>query len=267
MTTISSKGLVIFALCGVLLACSRKDTKTSEEQIRLSGSETSEETERVEGDSLQNAVARNSNMKQVPTFPSQVILTGLTNHRLLGIYKLRQRTKTKDNIVTKLFYESDGGGVDTYEHYMPGIDILYGYNLFNLAHYDLASGQSNYLFKNPVLIKTLYYPSFVQDSVNKQPINRNYYLVSVYDEDTNRDTLINKKDLRHLFWFSASTDKRTMLLPADYGVVRSQYDPANDVMYVFARQDVNKNGMQDNDEPLHVFWFSLAAPDAAKRFY
>lgn len=150
---------------------------------------------------------------------------------------------------------------------MPGFDIIYGYYLLNIAHYDMKSEKLNYLFEHPVLIKTLYYPSFNQDSLNKKPINRDFYLVSVYDKDTNKDTMINRKDLRRFYLFDAGTRVKTQLVPDDYSVERSQYDPQNDVMYLFARQDVDKNGTIEEKEPLHVFWISLKAPAKAKLLY
>jgi hypothetical protein len=150
---------------------------------------------------------------------------------------------------------------------MPGIDILYGYNLLNLAHYDMVSGELNFLFERQTLIRTLYYPSYVQDSLGNKPINRNYFLVSVYNQDTNGDTLINRKDLRRIYHFNDSCTKKLMLVPADYSVMRSQYDPANDAMFIFARHDENKNGTADKDEPLNIFWISLKMPGAAKKLY
>ena len=45
------------------------------------------------------------------------------------------------------------------------------------------------------------------------------------------DTLINKKGLRRFYYFNASSTEKIQLIPADYAVVRSQYDPKNDVMF------------------------------------
>jgi hypothetical protein len=161
-------------------------------------------------------------------------------------------------------FEDEG---DKVSHFMPGIDILYGYNLLNVAHYDMKAEKLNFLFENPVLIKSLYYPSYEQDSLDQKPVNRDYYFVSVYDEDTNKDTLLNKKDLRRFYHFNASAKIKTQIIPPDYSVIRSQYDPRNDVMYIYARYDSDKNGSGDNKEPIHIFWISLKNPGPAKRLY
>jgi hypothetical protein len=50
-------------------------------------------------------------------------------------------------------------------------------------------------------------------------------------------------------------------------VIRSQYDPANDAMYIYARHDDNKNGNEDKKEPVSVFWISLVNPGKAKLLY
>jgi len=254
----------ILLVTSCLISCNKKDDKQSEEQIAISS--TADESNG--NDSLLNSVSGNVTMKQISTFPSKVILTGLADHRLVSIYKSKATTNSTENSSRSSYsYDSDESGDESNEHFMPGIDILFGYNLLNIAHYDLKLEKGNYLFSHPVLVKTLYYPSFTQDSLDNQPINRNYYLVSVYDEDTNKDSLINKRDLRRFYHFDASSNIKKLIIPIDYSVVRSQYDSKNDLMYIYARRDENKNGTQDKTEPVHVFWFSLKTQDIAKLLY
>ncbi len=238
-------------------SCSSGDKEHKDEQIRI----VAEERSYVD-DSLLNSIP-NTSLGEVSTIPNRVILTGLSNHRLVTVYKSRMVANNRKSDYSGNSWNGD----EVIEHFMPGIDILYGYNLLNIAHYDLKLRKLNFLFKKSALIKTFYYPSFEPDSLNKQPINRNYYLVSVYDDDTNKDTLINRKDLRHFYHFNESCDSKTSLIPNDYSVIRSEYDSQNDVMYVFAKQDINKNGIIENSEPLHIFWVDLKAPVAAERLY
>lgn len=255
--------LTTLALTGLTQSCTNRKEKQAEEQIAANDSENNS----PKTDSTINSVSGNLTMKQISTYPSEVILTGLSNHRLVSIYKTRQKTNSRDNIISKFSYDSDESGEESYEHFMPGIDILFGYNLLNIAHYGMKTEKGNFLFGHPVLIKTLYYPSFNQDSLDKKPINRSYYLISVYDEDTNKDTLINKKDLRRFYQFDSTGINKIQIIPKDYSVIRSQYDSKNDAMYIFARHDENKNGTQDEAEPIHVFWFNLKNPDKAKLLY
>jgi hypothetical protein len=237
-----------------------KNDNQIEEQISIN----TENNQTVSNDSL-NSVTGNVSMNQVSSFPNKVILTGLNEHRLISIYKSK---KENTEYSSKLRYNSNEEEEDEiYTHFMPGIDILYGYNLLNIAHYDFFTEKVNYLFNNPVLIKTLYYPSFIQDSINLKPINRNFYLISVYDEDTNKDTLINKKDLRKFYHFDAKCISKTQIIPNDFSVIRSQYDIKNDIMYIFASKDENKNGTHDKSDPIHVFWFSMKLPQKAKLLY
>jgi len=253
--------LSAISLSMITRSCGDQEQKQAEEQVFASGAE----TESRGNDSLFNSVTGNVTMKQVASFPNKVILTGLNDHRLVSVYK---STASRGNVTDyKYDYDSDESGDETSQHFMPGIDILFGYNLLNIAHYDFKSEKGNFLFNHPVLVKTVYYPSLEQDSLDKLPVNRDFYLVSVYDEDTNKDTLINKKDLRRFYHFDAGGRVRTAIVPSNYSVLRSQYDPKNDVMYVFARLDENKNGTQEKSEPVHVFWFSLKAPGEAKLLY
>jgi hypothetical protein len=245
-------------------SCSKEEKKNKEEQIAapdLSALETGSDS------ALASSVQGNMAISQIASTPNAVILTGMPEHRLVTVYKDKPAGNGSNdrNWFYKGAYDDDVSSQE--EHFMPGIDILYGYNLLNIAHYDLTSGKLNFMFKHSALIKTLYYPSFEQDSLHKKAVNRNFYLVSVYDEDTNKDTLINRKDLRRFYLFDSSSTVKTQLIPADYSVIRSQYDSQNDVMYLYASHDANKNGTRDKKEPVHIFWFNLVAPQKAKRLY
>jgi hypothetical protein len=263
------KYLYLIFIAFAIVSCN-PEPKGEKEQLRLEA-ESNDPTQPAD---TTNSVARDLDLSQIATYPQQVILNGMPQHRLVSIYKYLPKKKQ----TTRTYYESygyDGRGdswdEDGNDHFMPGIDLLFGYNLLNLAHYDMKSETLNYLFPRPVLIKSLYYPAYIQDSVgqkpNRKPITRDYFLVSVYDEDTNRDTLLNRHDLRRFYHFNAGCDVKTQLIPSDYSVVRSQYDSDNDVMYIYARHDDNKNGRSENTEALHVFWISLKAPAPAKRMY
>jgi hypothetical protein len=250
-------------VCIIISGCSSK-REPKEEQIRVDISSDS----LLNDTTFFNSVKGNLSLSQIPSEPNTVVLTGMPQHRLVTVYKSKitpPRAKYDEYGYSRDNYES--GESERYRHFMPGIDLIYGYNLLNIAHYDLTTEKLNFLFDHPVLVKSLYYPSFVQDSIDKKPVNRDYYLVSVYDADTNTDTLINKHDLRRFYYFNATASEKIQLLPPDYSVVRSQYDWKNDLMYVFANHDANKNGIVDKKEPLHIFWFSLKSPATAKRLY
>jgi hypothetical protein len=206
-------------------------------------------------------------MKQISTYPNNVILTGLLKHRFISIYKSKEEMDPNAIRKNSFGYESQEAEDENYSHFMPGIDILFGYNLLNIAHHNFENSQVKFLFPKPALVKTLYYPSFSQDSLDKKPINRDYYLVSVYDEDTNKDKLINKKDLRRFYHFDINSNHRTSIVPENYSVLKSQYDSKNDFMYIFAGYDANKNGSQDKSDPIQVFWIDLKVPGKGKLLY
>jgi hypothetical protein len=266
MKTISLKILLGVLLLGsFILSCRPKTSEMKDEQIHVDMSENN-----APKDSITNSIHGNVSFKQMITYPNSVLMTGMADHRLVPIYQAKKViTHPNEKTILNSSYWNDNNSFDTETeiHFMPGIDILYGYKLLNIAHYNLKSEQFNYLFNHPVLIKTLYYPSSEPDSINKKPIHRNYYLMSVYDEDTNKDTLINRKDLRKFYYFDSSATVSTKLLPPDQSVVRSQYDVQNDVMYLYTKQDINKNGIIESKEPIHIFWIKLSEPNVAKRLY
>lgn len=261
---------VILILSATFLSCSPNKPEQKEEQIRITDTVAT-----VEGDSMINSVKGNIAFSHLATTPNSVILTGLPNHRLVTVYKTRIVKSANGRKYVSSYgsyssyetYDDDGDDEEDDDHFMPGIDIIYGYNLLNIAHYDLKTEKLNYFFDRPALIKTLYYPCFEQDSLNDRPVNRDYYLVSAYDEDTNNDTLLNNKDLRKFYFLSADCNIKINLLPTGFSAIRSEYDPGNDVMYIFARQDTDNNGMGDPLEPIHIFWISLKSPMSAKQLY
>jgi hypothetical protein len=255
--------LLIFAGLTLCWACSDSESN-KDEQLRIDTlSVNSIEADTTTADTLGGI----SQSKKLLTSPKTVVLTGLNQHRLVTVYKFGDNNPSaKAYSLRKKYYDDDGSG-EREQFFMPGIDLIHGYNLLNIGHYDLTTEKLNFLFDHSVLIKSLYYPSFEQDSLYKRPINRDYYLVSVYDADTNRDTLINNNDLRRFYHFNASASAKTMLLPTSYSATRSEYDPKNDVMYIFARFDANANGRIDTKEPTHIFWISLKSPAIATRLY
>lgn len=203
------------------------------------------------------------------TRPSSVLLTGHPEHRLITVYKIDPETGGRGiNSFHRKYTDNydDDDNVD-YRHFMPGIVAAYGYQMFNVAHYNLKTKERKNLFDDPVLINTLYYPSFIKDTIDKQPIERDYYLISVYDEDTNKDDRIDGNDLRRFYHFDLDAKQKTLLIPSNYSVISSEYDSENDLMYIFAGIDENENGNRELDEDIHIFWIDLKSPKQGERLY
>jgi hypothetical protein len=136
-----------------------------------------------------------------------------------------------------------------------------------VAHYNHSTNIRNEFFDKPVLVNNMYYPSTTPDSINKIPVIRNYYMASVYDLDTNGDSLINHKDLRRFYRFDIEGENKMPLVPSNYSVLGSEYDNQNDHLHVRAKLDKNRNGKMDEDEAIHIFWIDLKKPEAGVRLY
>ncbi|MDR6241550.1 hypothetical protein [Aureibacter tunicatorum] len=197
------------------------------------------------------------------TRPSRILKTYHKDHRLTPIFKVNQRKDNKERFIGSLsehntyYYDREN---EWNGNYMPGLSAVYGYNFVNISHFDHSLKSRNKLFESPVLIRTLYYPAFSKDTLNSLPISRNYYLVSVYDEDTNKDGFINLNDLRRLYYFDIHGQNKTLLIPANYSVMSSQYDSGLDYMYIYAKKDENQNGKSDSKEKFDIFWIDLKNP-------
>ena len=144
---------------------------------------------------------------------------------------------------------------------MPGFEAVYGYNLINISHYNNNLQEDNTFFNRPVLIKTIYYPTVSTDTLMGSPVSRNFYMISCYDEDSNKDGFINFKDLRKFYSFNIEGKNKRQLIPNNYAVMSSKYDHVNDLMYIFAKLDENNNGQMETLEPTHIFWIDLKNPE------
>ncbi|MEJ0031061.1 MAG: hypothetical protein WDO15_12085 [Bacteroidota bacterium] len=68
------------------------------------------------------------------TYPQRVILNGMPQHRLVTIYKYIPPKKESRALSNYSSYDRGEYWEDDFdEHFMPGIDLLFGYNLLNLA--------------------------------------------------------------------------------------------------------------------------------------
>jgi hypothetical protein len=206
------------------------------------------------------------------TRPGSVLLTGIPKYRLTTIYKLNYNKRNDtyfigNNRYYQTYFEKNTDGNQWNNNFMPGLEAIYGYNMVNISHYNTETKKQKYLFDHPVLIKTLYFPSFSVDTLNFKPVQRDFYLISVYDEDTNKDGFINPTDLRRFYSFELNGLNKIELIPQNYSVIRSEYDSANDYMYVFAQLDENNNGNRDQKENIHIFWIDLKNPANNGRQY
>ena len=197
----NSYTLIICIVITLLASCSRK--KHHEKGFSVSPESETSNAKNIDGISQDSAV--------IKTRPSSVILTSFPEYRLTTIYKLNY-DKRDD-----YYYTGSNGFYRNYSeigytqgnqwnyNFMPGLQAVYGYNLVNASLRNVDTQKQKLMFDDPVLIKTLYYPSITKDTLFNKPVKRNYYLISVYDEDTNGDGYINLSDLRRFYYFDIET--------------------------------------------------------------
>ena len=89
-----SNGIIVcqlILLC-ILVSCHAKKDEQAEEQIRTTSSSSNGM------DSVVNSIKGNVSLNQIPTLPNSVLLTGLTDHRLVTVYKSRVDENLKNGI-------------------------------------------------------------------------------------------------------------------------------------------------------------------------
>lgn len=214
-----------------------------------------------------------SDTLKIETRSSEVLLTGIPHIRISSNFMVNTIQKTGEKFIGNngfhysYYEESYKTGNQWNNHLMPGFEALYGYNLVNMEHFDIQQNKSIKFFEKPVIIKTFYYPAFSKDTLNHKPITRNYFLVSAYDSDTNKDGILNLKDLRKLYFFDINGVSKTQLIPDTYSVYKSHYDSANDFIYIYAKEDKNGNGSIDKEEPSTTFYIDLNNPTKSVRMF
>ncbi len=205
---------------------------------------------------------------QLNTTPNAIILTGIPDVRLISIYKIpikNDKNILYDEGTTYDERDENEFAEVNYGYYMPGIDIIRGYNLVKIGHYQIDKDSLSYFFNRPVLIRTLYFPGVKNDSLEKKPMLRDFFLVSVYESDTNNDSIISNKDLRRFYFISERNAEKISLLPENFSSIRSTYDHKQDIMYIHARHDQNKNGSAEKEEPVTIFMLDLRNPRLMKK--
>lgn len=219
----------------------------------------------VQASEEQQQEGMNDSLK-IETRTTDVLMTTIPSIRLAAVYMVNTIQKTGEKFTgSNSFHynyseESYGFGNQWNNHLMPGFEALYGYNLVNMEHYNVKQNKSTKFFEKSVLIRTFYYPAFSKDTLNSKPIERNYFLVSAYDVDSNKDGVLNLKDLRKLYYFDINGSSKTQLIPSNYSVYKSQYDSANDFLYVYAKEDTNGNGAIEKEECSTTFYLDLNNP-------
>ncbi len=255
-----NKTIVLYVILLLpFLSCRNEATKKNEE-LRVADMH-------AFGDSLTHSIAGNTTFKQLASSPNSVIPTGSDEYRLLTVYKVNPQGDRNIQFYEGSSYRSYSRleEDDDFRYFMPGMDIIAGYNLINIGHYNVDKDTLTYFFQKPVLVKTLYFPGVNRDSLYRKPVSRNYYLVSVYDEDTNNDSLINKKDMRRMYHFDEGNTRKTSLLPPRYSAINSEYDYKLDAMYIYARFDENGNGIPEKTEPVAIFMIRLNNPTVVRK--
>ena len=146
-----------------------------DDEIEKKGFQVNEITEDESG---QKIVGLQIDSLQLEIQPKEVLLTFNAEHRLTPIYKVNYDKKTKRPWTgavahhTSWNYNTEDGN-DWNGHFMPGFEIVYGYNFVNVSHYNNATKRENKLFLNEVLcvlvmfcgFNTKFSNSFVWDMV------------------------------------------------------------------------------------------------------
>lgn len=259
------KYIYIILLNIILFSCNENSEKFKDKGFQIDENESE-----LNQPNSNNAIKNDSlNFK---TKSVGVLLTGNQNIRISPLYKVNYSEKEKkfftgSNDFHYGYNDDNPKDGNNWNSIIPGFEALFGYNLVNIFHFNHSENNGKKLFNKPVLIKTCYYPSFKVDTLNFIPIVRNFYMISAYDEDTNKDKYINIKDLRRFYLFDINGENLGEIVPKNYSVIGAMYDSGNDYLYIDAKLDSNKDGKISENEPVSIFYLDLKNPTNRGLFY
>ncbi len=140
------KTILLLAIIS-LISCSREEKK-KDEHLTIDEFNREAETDSVTG------LKPETNFTKVPMSPGNVLMTGMNRYRLVPIYKVRSKSDRNLHLYEESTYygfADEKRDEDEFHYFMPGIDIVHGYNLINIGHYDVDFGKLSYFFDRPSL--------------------------------------------------------------------------------------------------------------------
>ena len=115
--------LIMLSTLGIFFSCNSGDSK-KQSGITLNQATENEEVSDIEG---------NGKFKSLRTRPGKILLTGQKDHRLVTVYKVNYDAKNREYFIGNNRYhhsypeELDEETNTRNNHFMPGIEAVYGY--------------------------------------------------------------------------------------------------------------------------------------------
>ena len=94
---------------------------------------------------------------------------------------------------------------------------------------------------------------------------KNMTLVSVIQEDTNHDGLLNESDHELTYLSDLSFKKSVQITPPAVQLLGWDVDSQGEKLYLYVRKDSNKNGKYDNLDERSILFTSTKRPALAQR--
>ncbi len=213
---------------------------------------------------------------QFETEVRSVLPTQHPQYRLTPVFKVNYRygdrsvgesQKLSNYSYSDSYYARHNNDNNWNGNIVAGFETIYGDEMVNVSLFNVEKQEQKLFFEKPVLIENVYYPSATRDTLQNKNVNRNFYMISCYDEDTDKDGYYTRVDLRRFYLYQLDGTRVKALIPKEYGVIGSDYDGVNDALYVYARLDSNKNGTIDPKEPKHIFLIDLKKPETTALLY
>ena len=109
--------------------------------------------------------------------------------------------------------------------------------------------------------------TILEAGMSKEDVGREERFLHIEVDSKDIDTLEEPKVLTNFKLVDKNGEKQDTLVGTNYSVYKSEYDPDNDLLYAFARLDLDNNGQIDDTEPIHIFGINLKNPSKHFQLY
>lgn len=189
---------------------------------------------------------------QVANLPVSFDSTNVLLH-ISGFVDTDEINKSDKNKITS----SVGKGINKYEqsyfyaNELPNNDCIRGW--FSNIYFDNLSDNKQQLLTNDAL--------FISDAYYFRKLGKNkglhYILYSVYDKDSNKDGIVDKKDLSSKYLSKLDGSNFKKITPEGHDFVNGIFEDKSNRYYFITLEDINKDGFFNKNDKYNYYYIDF----------
>lgn len=123
----------------------------------------------------------------------------------------------------------------------------------NIYFDDLSSNKQHLLTQQALFISDAYYLRKLGENKKKH-----YIIYSVYDKDSNKDNIINKKDVLSKYISKLDGNDFKKITPEGHDFIKGVFEEKSNRYYFITIEDTNKDGFFDKEDKYNYFYIDFS---------